>query len=244
MAGRLVDLVVRGESVKNFMERAFSLPAIQLSPRSMCDLELLATGGFSPLRPLHGQADYDACFEEMRLANGMFSDPHHVAGEQTDDVIGQDIALRGPNNELLAVMTVEEHLAGISRPKPARFSARRTGVTRWWPKWLPWGDYYISGPAQVLNLPQHFDFAELRRTPAKRGRCWRIRSLECGRLSDSNPLHRAHEELTKRAAAEVGWRFLLHPVVGVTKPGDVDHYTRVTSIQGSDRNYYDPSNTY
>jgi len=107
-----------------------------------------------------------------------------------------------------------------------------------------WGNHYISGPIKVVELPKHYDFAELRRTPAE------VRKLLAGMghanvvaFQTRNPLHRAHEELTKRAAVEVDGALLLHPVVGRTKPGDVDHYTRVRSYKVLVEKYYDPGRT-
>ena len=244
--GKLIDLVVTGEEREELLSRAFSLPAIQLSPRSMCDLELLATGGFSPLDRFMGQADYERVLQDMRLANGLvFPIPITLPVSDADGVeLGQEIALRGPNNELLAVMTVEEKF-----PWDLETEARQVfGTTdRRHPlvaEMASWGPYYISGPLKVLNLPQHFDFADLRRTPAQTREILQTMGYEnVVAFQTRNPLHRAHEELTKRAAAEVGGAFLLHPVVGMTKPGDVDHYTRVRAYKALVENYYDPGKT-
>jgi sulfate adenylyltransferase len=109
---------------------------------------------------------------------------------------------------------------------------------------IRWGDHCISGELKIVNLPSYYDFADLRRTPAQ------VREILAGMGQDKvvafqtrNPMHRIHEELTKRAAEEVGGALLIHPVVGMTRPGDVDHYTRVRVYKMLVENYYDPNNT-
>ena len=107
-----------------------------------------------------------------------------------------------------------------------------------------WGKFYISGPLKVLNLPSHYDFPQLRRTPAEVRRC--LQTLGCANVvafQTRNPIHRAHEELTKRAADRIGGALLIHPVVGLTKPGDVDHYTRVRAYKVLVERYYDRNRT-
>ncbi|MCS7056823.1 MAG: bifunctional sulfate adenylyltransferase/adenylylsulfate kinase, partial [Thermoflexales bacterium] len=107
-----------------------------------------------------------------------------------------------------------------------------------------WGKVYISGSLQVLNLPRAYDFVELRRTPAQvRAALARMGNPRVVAFQTRNPLHRAHEELTKRAAASVNGSLLIHPVVGLTKPGDVDHYSRVRIYKTLVESYYDPSRT-
>jgi sulfate adenylyltransferase len=107
-----------------------------------------------------------------------------------------------------------------------------------------WGKAYISGPLKVLNLPKHYDFIELRKTPAEvRSTLQALGQTNVVAFQTRNPIHRAHEELTKRAAAQVGGALLIHPVVGMTKPGDVDHYTRVRAYKALIKRYYDKRTT-
>ncbi len=104
-----------------------------------------------------------------------------------------------------------------------------------------WGKLNISGALQVLQLPHHYDFQHLRLTPAQtRARLETSGYQNVVAFQTRNPLHRVHEELTKRAAAEVEAVLLLHPVVGLTKSGDVDHYTRVRAYRALAAQYYDP----
>src|SRR5262249_96021 len=105
-----------------------------------------------------------------------------------------------------------------------------------------WGKLHISGPIEVLKLPDHHDFRELRMTPAEtRIRLARFSRPNVVAFQTRHPLHRAHGELTKRAIREVDATLLLHPVVGLTKPGDVDHYTRVRAYSGLISQYYSPN---
>jgi sulfate adenylyltransferase len=107
-----------------------------------------------------------------------------------------------------------------------------------------WGNINLSGPLQVINLPRYYDFAGLRRTPAQvRAILGKMGNSKVVAFQTRNPLHRVHEELTKRAAAAVGGSFLLHPVVGMTKPGDVDYYSRVRIYSTLVRKYYNPDST-
>ena len=244
--GVLVNLVVDGEERDELIRNASSLSSVQLSARSLCDLGLLAVGAFSPLDTFMGKADYTGVLEEMRLANGMlFPIPVTLPVVQTDRIrIGADIALRSSKNDLIAVMTVEE-IFECDPLVEARQVCRTTDIRH--PlvaEMALWGRFYISGPLKVLNLPKHFDFPELRHTPGE------VRSLlaemDCADVvafQTRNPMHRVHEEMTKRAAHEIDGALLLHPVVGLTKPGDVDHYTRVRAYKVLMEKYYDHRRT-
>jgi sulfate adenylyltransferase len=244
--GTLVDLVVRGEERERLFARARELPAIRLSDRSLCDLELLATGAFSPLRQFMAKADYDRVLREMRLDDGtLWPIPITLpVADETKIHVGKELALRDSRNEIVAVMTVEEAYAWDPE-KEARFVLSTTDPRH--PlvaEMASWGPTCISGQLRVLDLPRYYDFVDLRLTPAQ----VRARLAEMGlpavvAFQTRNPLHRSHEELTKRAAAACGGALLLHPVVGLTKPGDVDHYTRVRSYKALVARHYDPKAT-
>lgn len=241
--GRLIDLRVGGEEIEDLRAYAASLPSIQISDRSMCDLELLAVGGFSPLDRFMGRADYERVLEEMRLADGtLFPIPVTLPVTPGAELtLDQDIALRSPKNELLAVMTVEEiyewDLEEEARRVYGTTDLRHPLVA----EMHRWGRVYISGRLRVLQLPKHYDFQDLRLTPEQtRERLMAAGHRNVVAFQTRNPLHRVHEELTKRAIQEVDGTLLLHPVVGMTKPGDVDHYTRVRTYKALAARYYDP----
>jgi len=242
--GRLINLVVSAEEREELLAEASHLPSIQISMRSLCDLELLATGGFSPLTGFMGRADYERVLEEMRLADGtLWPIPVTLPVEQSH--FGSDrIVLRDVHNNPLAIMEVSE----IYRWDAEREALAVSGTTD--PRhplvaeMARWGKFYAAGRLRVFNLPRYYDFTDLRRTPAE------VRRLlqAMGRpnvvaFQTRNPMHRIHEELTKRAAAQIDGSLLIHPVVGMTKPGDVDHFTRVRSYRLLVDKYYDPGRT-
>ena len=205
---------------------------------------MLATGAFSPLDRFMGAADYRRVVAEMRLANGaLFPIPITLPVANDERVeLDRDVALLDAKNEILAVMTVEEiyewDLETTARQVFGTTDARHPLVA----EMHAWGSRNISGRLHVLHLPKHYDFRELRLTPAEtRERLAQIGIKNVVAFQTRNPLHRAHEELTKRATEEVAGVLLLHPVVGMTKPGDIDHFTRVRTYKALAAKYYDPN---
>jgi sulfate adenylyltransferase len=242
--GKLVNLLVPAEAVAELKAQASHLPSLQLSDRSVCDLELLASGAFSPLDRFMSQADHQRVLDEMRLASGhLFPLPVTLPVEPGPAIhLDRAVALRNAKNELLAVMTIEEvyewDRAEVAQKAFGSQDLRHPLVA----EMHRWGRLCIAGPLQVLQLPRHYDFQELRLTPAQtrlRLEAFSYRNVVA--FQTRNPLHRVHEELTKRATQELEGVLLLHPVVGLTKPGDVDHYTRVRTYKALAENYYDPA---
>jgi sulfate adenylyltransferase len=240
--GALVDLMVAPDEQEAFKAYANTLPAIQISERSLCDLELLASGGFSPLDRFMGQADYERVLEEMRLADGtLFPIPVTLPVDANAPIaLDQDIALRSAKNDVLAIMTIEEiypwNHAGTSQAVFGTLDTRHPLVA----EMHRWGKLNISGRLRMLQLPRHYDFQSLRLTPAQtRSRLAEFGYSNIVAFQTRNPLHRAHEEMTKRAAQSINGVLLLHPVVGMTKPGDIDHYTRVRTYRTLANRYYD-----
>jgi sulfate adenylyltransferase len=244
--GKLVDLLVTGNERDELIARVPKLPSIKISMRAQCDLELLATGGFSPLDRFMDKSTYERVLHEMRMDGGalwplpitLTANPNELPN------VGNEIVLRNALNDTLAIMKLEE-VFSWSPEKEARLAfgtddARHPMVS----EMVRWGKVCISGELKVINLPKYYDFVEIRRTPAE------VREMlgEMGHenvvaFQTRNPLHRIHEELTKRAAEKVGGSLLIHPVVGMTKPGDVDHYTRVRIYKALYDNYYDKNST-
>ncbi|GAB4436533.1 MAG: bifunctional sulfate adenylyltransferase/adenylylsulfate kinase [Anaerolineae bacterium] len=241
--GKLVDLCTPPEELEALRVYANTLPSVVLSERSICDLELLAVGAFSPLDRFMGREDHQRVLDEMRLANGhLFPLPVTLPVDDAADIhLDQEIALRNRKNELLAIMTVEEIYTWdrdeVAQKAFGTLDLRHPLVA----EMHRWGPRNISGRLQVLQLPRHYDFQDLRLTPAQtRARLETFGYENVVAFQTRNPLHRVHEELTKRATEEVNGVLLLHPVVGMTKPGDVDHYTRVRTYKALTENYYDP----
>jgi sulfate adenylyltransferase len=244
--GELVDLLVEGEERDELTRRASKLSSLQLSARSSCDLELLSTGAFSPLDRFMGKADYTRVLEQMRLANGtLFPMPITLPVLDARTVrVGEQVALRSAKNDLLAVMTVEEMFEWDPAEEAQLVLGTKDARHPLVAEMASWGRVYVSGPLKVLSLPKHYDFSELRKTPKEvRATLEALGSSNVVAFQTRNPIHRAHEELTKRAAAQVGGSLLIHPVVGMTKPGDVDHYTRVRAYKALVERYYDRGST-
>jgi sulfate adenylyltransferase len=240
--GDLIDLTVPQEEADELKARASGLPSIQLSERATCDLDLLATGAFSPLDRFMGEADYGQVLGEMRLGDGtLFPIPVTLPIDDPSAVrLDQDIALRDSRNELLAVMTVQEAYEWDLEETADQVFGTRDLRHPLVSEMHGWGRLNISGPLQVLQLPPHHDFRDLRLTPAEtRARLAGYGYHNVVAFQTRNPLHRVHEELTKRAAESVDGVLLLHPVVGLTKPGDVDHYTRVRTYRALAERYYE-----
>lgn len=239
---RLIDLTIPAENLGAELERAKALPAVRLSERALCDLELLATGAFSPLDRFMGDEDYERVVAEMRLSGGqLFPIPVTLPVSDEDPIkLDREVALLDSRNEIVAVMRIEEiYEWDLKRTAHEVFGTndeRHPLVA----EMHRWGKRNVSGELKVLRLPAHFDFRELRLTPAQtRSRLETSGFDNVVAFQTRNPLHRAHEELTKRATEDVDGVLLLHPVVGMTKPGDIDYFTRVRTYKVLASKYYD-----
>jgi len=239
---KLINLMVTGEERQELLAKSSRLPSVRISARALCDLELLATGAFSPLDRFMRKADYERVLTEMRTANGtLFPIPVTLPVDEADlPGWAEQITLSDSRNNTMAVMNIEE----VYHWDPQREARLVLGTTDsrhpLISEMVRWGKVYVSGEIKVIDLPKYYDFIDLRRTPAQ------VRAI-LGGMGNSNvvafqtrnPMHRIHEELTKRAAEEVHGSLLIHPVVGMTKPGDVDHYTRVRVYRALVENYYE-----
>jgi sulfate adenylyltransferase len=240
--GKLMDLMVPDAERQQLLEKAGAYPTIQLTPRQTHDLELLAVGAFSPLDRFMGQADYRRVLEEMRLADGTFWPMPIALTIEKEDLPeeGDWVTLRDVHNHILAVMRLEEVFRFSWQEEAQKVYGTLDFKHPLVSEMAGWGDLCLSGELKVLNLPQYDDFVELRLTPADtRERLRAMGNRDVVAFQTRNPMHRVHEELTKRASRMIGGSLLIHPVVGMTKPGDVDHYTRVRIYKALVENYYD-----
>jgi len=241
--GCLVNLFGPAAETAELRAHANTLPSLQITERSRCDLELLATGAFSPLDRFMGQADYERCLGEMRLTNGhLFPIPVTLpVTAENAPALDSEVALRDARNNLLAILTVRE-IYPFDLPE---FGRHVLGTTDHRHPMLAqmhrWGNFNISGDLRMIEAPRHHEFREYRLTPAQvRERLTELGHDNVVAFQTRNPLHRVHEELTKRALEEIDGVLLLHPVVGMTKHGDVDHFTRVRTYQALASTYYEP----
>ncbi len=231
--GTLKDLRLDAAAADEARARALELPGWDLTERQLCDLELLANGGFSPLDGFMNQADYERVVTDMRLADGTLW-PMPITLDVSEAFAGRlatgdQVVLRDPEGVALAILTVSD----IWRPDRAAeaeavFGTRDTahpGAAYLLQRSHP---VYLGGRVEALELPSHYDFPHLRLTPAEtRARFARSGWRRVVAFQTRNPMHRAHVELTFLAARQAEANLLIHPVVGMTKPGDVDHYSRV-----------------
>ena len=231
--GVLRELYVSTADAEALKRVSASLPQWTLNQRQLCDLELLLNGGFSPLQGFLGRADYDRVVSEMRLADGTLW-PIPVTLDVSEAFAASlpanaRISLNDTQGTPLAVLTVEDVYFPdrVAEARAVFGTTDRThpGVAELLDHTAP---VYLGGTLQGIQQPSHYDFTDLRHSP-RHLREWfgqhgwhRIVAFQT-----RNPMHRAHRELTLRAAEQVGAKLLIQPSVGRTKPGDVDHYTRV-----------------
>lgn len=216
-----------------------------VTSRQRCDLEMLLIDGFQPLTGFLTQADYESVVTRSRLHNDQVW-PMPITLDVSEEFaekieIGNSIILCDADNSPLARMTITDKYVPDKKLEALSVfgteNIKHPGVNHLLNQS---GKWYLGGPVQLLQLPTHYDFQELRHTPQSlkqhffKSGCQNIVGFQT-----RNPVHRAHMELTLRAAKEINGHILLHPVVGATKPGDIDYYTRVRCYQKI-MHYYPP----
>ncbi len=227
------ELFVSHESAQKLKVEAADLISWDLTPRQICDLELLMNGGFNPLKGFLSEADYNSVVETMRLEDGSLwpmpitLDVGEAFAEKLN--IGQDIALRDQEGVILATMTVTDRWMP-DKAKEAKLVFGADDLAHPAVNYLhnTAGAVYLGGPVVGIQQPIHYDFRARRDTPNElRAYFRKLGWRKVVAFQTRNPLHRAHQELTFRAAKEAQANLMIHPVVGMTKPGDIDHFTRV-----------------
>jgi sulfate adenylyltransferase len=245
--GRLVDLLVHDEDARqSLLERARRLPQIPLSLRTQYDLEMLAVGAFSPLDRFMGSRDYRSVLGEMRLRDSSIF-PLPIMLPVSDDAtrgVSDEVALTDAQGTVLAVLEVDQV---YPYDRLVEMQAVLGTTDEGHPlvaESANWPALYLAGRPRVLDLPRHRLHGPLCLTPTEsRARLGELGHDRVVAFQTRNPMHRIHEELTKRAARDVGGSLLIHPAVGVTRPGDVHHALRVEVYEVLVRNYYDPAAT-
>jgi len=236
--GELIDLIAPVERSAELKAHSREWPSWDLTARQICDLELLLSGGFSPLRGFMTRADYEGVCHNMRLKSGVIW-PMPITLDVTEAFAktlkpgSSKIALRDPEGVMLAVLSVEDvWQPDRTAEAKAVFNSTSTahpGADYAMNKSNPW---YVGGTLEGLQMPSHYDFRALRLTPAElRAEFARLGWRRLVAFQTRNPMHRAHVELTFRAAKQVEANLLINPSVGMTKPGDVDYFTRVRCYQ-------------
>jgi len=231
--GELKNLYLDEAGARAEKARSRDLPSWDLTMRQVCDIEMLLNGAFSPLEGFLDEKDYRAVLTKMRLASGVIW-PMPITLDVTPAFadklkVGSSIALRDPEGVLVATMEV----SSIYRPDKAHEAQSVFGTTDEAHPGVGYltrraNEVYLGGRIRGVEAPSHYDFRHLRDTPRElRDRFQKLGWRRVVAFQTRNPMHRAHQELTFRAAKEVEANLLIQPVVGMTKPGDVDHYTRV-----------------
>ncbi len=242
------ELYVSPDSAQKLKLEAADLPSWDLTPRQMCDLELLMNGGFNPLTGFLTEKDYNSVVENMRLADGRLW-PMPITLDVSQDFAnaiedGQDIALRDPEGVILAILSV----SSIYEPDKKKEAEKVYGADDQAHPAVNYlynqaGPVNLGGSITGIQAPIHYDFKARRDTPNElRAYFRKLGWRKVVAFQTRNPLHRAHQELTFRAAREVQANLLIHPVVGLTKPGDIDHFTRVRCYEAV-LDQYPPSTT-
>jgi sulfate adenylyltransferase len=232
LGGELVDLLVTAERAEELRTASLTFPSWDLNIRQLSDLEMLLSGGFSPLTGFMRRQDYESVCEEMRLDDGTLWPipvtldlPASAVGELEP---GELLALRDPEGFMLAVLHVEEiwlpDRAAEAKSIYGTADVVHPGAAQLVRQSHPW---YVGGRLEGLSLPQHHDFLDLRHTPAQlrehfAGRGWeRILSFQT-----TAPLHRVHHSVLTQATEAHDAALLINPVVGMTRPGHLAHYTK------------------
>ena len=243
--GQICDRMVTEERISELKQDFVHLQSWTLNDRQICDLEMIMSGGFSPLIGFLGQKDYDAVCTGMRLQNNALW-PIPITLDVTEDAAENlaekdKLVLRDKEGFALAVLTIGE----IWKPDRKKEAEQVYGTID---ETHPGVNYlvhesnpiYIGGSVEGVHVPKHYDYQDLRHTPAQlREEFDRLGWTNIVAFQTRNPMHRAHVELTHRASAEANANLLIHPVVGLTKPGDVNHYTRVRCYQKIMEKYAD-----
>ncbi|WPH00856.1 Hypothetical protein R9X50_00368700 [Acrodontium crateriforme] len=238
--GVLKDLIARDAPRRaELAAEAETLPAVVLNDRQLCDIELILNGGFSPLEGFMNEKDYNGVVENNRLADGnLFSMPINLDLNKAEiDALGikpgARITLRDSRDDRnLGIMTVED----VYKPNKEKEAKEVFGGDPEHPavKYLfnSTGEYYVGCKIDAIDRLMHYDYVALRYTPAEiRSHFEKMGWTRVVAFQTRNPMHRAHRELTVRAARSRQANVLIHPVVGMTKPGDIDHFTRVRVYQ-------------
>lgn len=245
--GKLCNLVLNADASAALKNEAKSLPSWTLNDRQICDLEMILNGGFSPLTGFLNESDYNSVLENMRLQDGTIW-PIPITLDVTEEFAeeinkSEEIALKDKEGFTIAVMSAESIWAPDKKAEAEKVILTTDDSH-------PAVNYlinesnpvYVGGPIKGLMLPKQYDYTDLRQTPAQVRELFEKNGWDnVVAFQTRNPMHRAHVELTIRAAEEHDAKILIHPVVGLTKPGDVDHYTRVRCYQHVLPKYTDDS---
>lgn len=228
----MTDLFAPKDQRTNLLEKSIEFKSWTLSPRQINDIEMLITGAFSPLDGFMNEDDFYSVLDNMRLITGeLFPLPItlDVSQEFASNLeISESICLRDPEGLIIAILEIQS----IFNPDKDKEALAAFGTLDEMHPAVSYlnhnsNDVYIGGKVIGINHPRHFDFISYRDTPSTLKK--KFQDLGWSKIvafQTRNPMHRAHFEILQKASQEVEANVLIHPVVGLTKPGDVDHFIR------------------
>ena len=233
----LVSFHISVDELSEYSERSNKTASLTLSLKQQCDLEMISNGAFSPLSTFNNQKDYEEILLNNRLSNGLVW-PIPIVLDVPDQFLksldkNEYISLRNAEGFLLAILKVNEFWAP-DKKEEANSVFKSNDPNH------PGVDYlfnhtnnnYISGELVPIQSNKYFDFTHLRKSPQEVRDFFRLNNWkDVIAFQTRNPMHRAHFELTKLAMDEHNSKLLIHPVIGISKPGDIDHFTRVKCYQ-------------
>jgi len=230
---KLCNLMQDEQYRNKFNKDILQLKSLTLSNRQLCDIEMILNGGFSPIDGFMNRKDYNSVCENMRLENNLLW-PIPITLDINDELVdtletNEEIALRDKEGFVIAILTIDD-IWTPDKEKEAQQIYQTTDIFHPGVNTLlnETHSTYVGGRLKGIQYPKHYDYPNLRHTPQQLRESfdnWGWNNIIA--FQTRNPMHRAHIELTKRALNEKNAKLLIHPVVGLTKPGDVNHYTRV-----------------
>ena len=229
----LCDLLIQGEKLNQLKKDSLHLESLTLNDRQLCDIEMLLNGSFSPLAGFLTEADYNSVVNNLHLSDGKIW-PIPITLDVKEEfskniTIGDKIVLRDHEGVAIAIMTVSDKWTPDRKSEAELVYGTQDSLHPAIDYLLNQsGEVYLGGKLEGLEIPRHYDYKLHRHSPAElRAQFKKMGWTTVVAFQTRNPMHCAHKALTVRAAREIGGNLLIHPVVGMTKPGDVDHYTRV-----------------
>ena len=231
------NLILDQRKLDDLKNKSIDYKSLTLNERHLCDLEMILNQGFYPLKGFLDKENYESVLENMSLADGSIW-PIPICLDVNQEFVksiklNDKIVLRDYEGVALAVLTISS-IWKVNKKKEAILiyktkDTKHPGVDYLYNQV---NEYYIGGRLEGLQLPIHYDYKNFRHTPMELKSIFKKNGWDkVVGFQTRNPMHRAHKELTVKAAKDVDAKILIHPVVGLTKPGDIDHYTRVRCYQ-------------
>ena len=239
----LVSFPFSEDELQEYSELSNNISSLTLSLKQQCDLEMISNGAFSPLVTFNNQKDYEEILNNNNLLNGTIW-PIPIVLDVPDNFLkvldkNEYISLRNSEGLLLAILKTQELWSPNKQDEAysvfGTIDPNHPGVNY---LFNHTNNNYISGKLMPIDSNKYFDFTHLRKTPQEVRDLFQLNNWnDVIAFQTRNPMHRAHFELTRLAMEEHNAKLLIHPVIGISKPGDIDHFTRVKCYQHIIKHY-------